>query len=109
MRKSLNQNVEILFTILGDMISNQRPTKCPCRNVTHIQKVYKDQPITEFAFKFPIKNVSNVSNLSAPRKMFPRKKRTIPTHDTLFKTRLMTSVNSMIEVENDLINNSLLI
>jgi len=75
------------YTRRYDNLSNQRPTKCPCRNVTHIQKVYKDQPITEFAFKFPIKNVSNGSNLSAPRKMFPRKKRTIPTHDTLFKTR----------------------
>jgi hypothetical protein len=40
------------FLVRHCNLSQQRPTKCPCRNAANA-KVYKTQPITEFIFKFP--------------------------------------------------------
>src|SRR5271170_1588480 len=41
------------FLIRHSNLSLQRPTKCPCRNVSSRATVYKTQSMTEFIFKFP--------------------------------------------------------
>jgi len=41
------------FLVRHSNLSLQRPTKCPCRNVSSRATVYKTQSMTEFIFKFP--------------------------------------------------------
>ena len=51
------------FLVRHSNLSKQRPTKCPCRNVSNSAKVYKTQAITEFIYKFPrIQLLSSMDN-----------------------------------------------
>jgi hypothetical protein len=66
-----------------DNLSKQRPTKCPCRNVIQLQKLYINQPITVFAFKYPIKNIPD----QPVKTMVSNKKSKPSSQTTLFRTR----------------------
>jgi hypothetical protein len=41
------------FLVRHSILSQQRVTKCPCRNVIKSAKVYKSHSITKFVYKFP--------------------------------------------------------
>ena len=65
-------------------LSTQRPSKCPCRNVIEIKKVYANQPITEFVFKY---STENLSDFSDSKIKFRRNTTVLPTQNKLFRTR----------------------
>ena len=50
------------FLVGHSILSQQRATKCPCRNVINSAKVYKAQSITEFVYKFPRLQVISATN-----------------------------------------------
>ena len=64
-------------------LSKQRPTKCPCRNVIVTQKIYTNQPITEFTRKVPKKIVLDTD----PRTESLKKKSELRSQVKLFITR----------------------
>src|SRR5271170_7933639 len=63
-----------------DNLSKQRPTKCPCRNIVDITKVYANHPITEFVHKYLNENAPD---FSAPL----RNTTNSPSHQNFFITR----------------------
>ena len=64
-------------------LSKQRPTRCPCRNVIDIKKIYVNQPITEFTRKIPKKIVFDTD----PRTESLKKKPDLLSQNKLFTTR----------------------
>ena len=67
-------------------LSKQRPTKCPCRNVVATNKIYSDQPITKFVFKYK-KSRKNASESDRKTSLRRRKKKKSSLKNNLFITR----------------------
>ena len=83
-KKCLNPNARTLFYLRRrSNFSKQRPTKCPCRNVIVTQKIYTNQPITEFTRKVPKKIVLDTD----PRTESLKKKSELRSQVKLFITR----------------------
>jgi hypothetical protein len=67
-------------------LSKQRPTKCPCRNVVATNKIFTDQPITKFVFKYK-KSRKNASESDRKTSLRRRKKKKSSLKNNLFITR----------------------
>ena len=101
-QKLVESNCHNFFHYLPrhDNLSKQRPTRCPCRNVVILNKVYPNQPITEFLFKYNKEVPQLASRTTLPRKIMSSSK------NNSFITRTDATEKNMTEEKNVPLNNS---